>query len=168
MKPWISRSSHLCAGLTSFATLSVVPVVAYGAAALIHGWQSGAWGDPASVLAVPVLSGLGAGVFSVVIAPLLSVVAQKWTRRFGWNSAMFPLLLACASTFALALGNGVLGWHWSPSLVVGGGLVAGAAFSTYWLPLRWAQTKFARLGAKCEELRDHHQPKRKSIPIRLS
>ncbi|BCM89949.1 hypothetical protein IAD21_01800 [Abditibacteriota bacterium] len=167
MKPWIARSSSLCAGLSSFVTLSVVPVVAYGTVALINAWQSGVWGDPASLLAVPVLSGLGAGVFSIAVAPLLSVVAQKWTRRFGWNSAMFPLLLGCASIFALALGNALMGWHWSPSIVMGGGVATGAAFSTYWFPLRWAQTRFARIGAKCEELRGRSERKGRSIPISL-
>ena len=166
MKRWISFSSHLLAGAASFLTLSVAPVVAYGAVALTRSWQSGVAGDVSSIAVVPLLSALGAGVFSVAVAPLLSLVARDCTRRFGWNVAMFPLLLSCFATLALSLANGLMGWHWSPMLVLGGGAAAGAAFSAYWMPLCWAQRALARLDTKGRELRE--RTKRRPIPISLS
>ncbi|MDB5243560.1 MAG: hypothetical protein JWP57_4185, partial [Spirosoma sp.] len=166
MKRWISFSSHLFAGVTSFVALMVAPVVAYGAVALARGWQSGDAGDPSSIFVLPLLSGLGAGLFSAVAAPMLSVLAQKCTRRFGWSGVMFPALLACGATFALALGNSLLGWQWAPALVIGGGVALGAAFSAYWVPLRWAQKVLAGLDAKTIALRERcqHQFKPLSVP----
>ncbi|RYX85114.1 hypothetical protein EON83_07660 [bacterium] len=168
MKSWISLASHLFAGATSFVTLSVVPVIAYGTVALTNTWQSGVEGDPSSVLAVPVLSALGAAFFSIAVAPALSTVAHKWTQRFGWNAAMFPGLLACAATVALSLGNAVLGLHWSAALIIGGGLGLGVAFSAYWLPLRWAQRRLPEVDAKCGQVRGRLSPKAKPRPISLS
>lgn len=166
MKRWISFSSHLLACATSFLTLSVAPVVAYGAIALTRSWQSGTEGDAASVVVVPLLSALGAGVFSVAVAPLLSLAASHCTRRFGWNRAMFPLLLSCFATIALSLANGLLGWHWSPALVVGGGAAVGAAFSAYWVPLCWAQKRLIHLDTKGKELRERYG--HKPVPISFS
>ena len=163
MKRWISFSSHLLAGAASFLTLSVAPVVVYGAVALTRSWQSGAAGDVSSIAVVPLLSALGAGAFSVAVAPLLSLVARDCTRRFGWNLAMFPLLLGCFATFALSLANGLLGWQWSPSLVLGGGAAVGAAFAAYWVPLCWAQRCLSRLDAKGRELRERHG--RRPLPV---
>ncbi len=153
MKRWISVCSHAVAVLSSFVTLSLTPVLVYGTVALARGWEKSEFGDASSVLAVPLLSAIGAGAFAFVAAPLLSLVAQNWTRRFGWNEWMSPLLLACAGTVALSLVSGAFGLGLSSATMLGGGLALGAAFGSYWFPLRWAMRALPRLDGKGARLR---------------
>ena len=168
MKRWISVCSHGLAAFGSFVTLSVAPVVLYGTVALARGWQHSEFGDASSLVTVPLLSAIGAGAFSVVAAPLLAMVAQKLTRRFGWNALMFPLLLSCAGTVALSLASGLFGLHLSSLTMMGGGLGLGAAFSSYWLPLRWAQRVLPRLDAKGARFRGRLEAGGAPRPISLS
>lgn len=168
MKTWISVLSHGFAAISSFVSLSLAPVLVYGAVALARGWSFGNAGDLSSVVAVPLLSALGAGAFSLLVAPALSVVGQKITRRFGWNQRMFPLLLSCAATVALSVANAVCGWHWSAPLVVGGGLIVGAALNCYWLPLHFALRVLPRLDAKCGGWRARLENRRAPQTVSLS
>lgn len=170
MKRWISVTSHLFAFGTSFVTLSVVPIVVYGAIALERAWETASDLDSASVsmVAVPVLSALAAATFSATVAPLLSLAGQKITRRFSWNGLMFPLLVACAATVGFSLANALCALGWSSLAVIGAGAATGAALNAYWAPLGWAQRALPRLDEKCGRLRDRFTNQKPLVRIPLS
>ncbi len=81
---------------------------------------------------------------------------------------MFPLLLACFGTVALSIASGAFGLKLSSSVVLGAGLALGAAFSSYWFPLRWMQKMLPRFDARCGEMRTRLGNRTGAQPVSLS